>query len=138
MTDTRAEPPGQPSRPFAPDDLAYVERVRRATARLGAREVAPDDIRGALDAVRDLAHFDVEVPATSPRREVRMVKTGVKRLSAWYMRYLAAQLDSFGLSVLRLGDAVAARTERLEGESAELGARLGELEQRVRRLEEGR
>jgi hypothetical protein len=122
---------------LGPEALVYIEKVRQATARLSAREVAPQDIRQALQALRDVATFDVEVPTTSPRREVQLVKTGVKRLSAWYMRYLSAQLNAFGASIVSLGDALASRTERLEANTDQMAARLGAVEERLRRLETG-
>jgi hypothetical protein len=115
--------------------LVYIEKVRQATKRLSARETNPEDVRGALDGVRAVAGFNVEVPIHSARREVALVKTGVKRLSAWYLGYLAAQLNVFAASVVRLGDALAARTDRLELASDELGARLGAVEERLGRLD---
>jgi hypothetical protein len=120
-----------------PDALVYIEKVRQATGRLGARELAPEDIRQALQAARGVAQFDVEAPITSPRREVQLVKNGVKRLSAWYMRYLSGQLNAFGASVVSLGEALANRTERLEASSDEMAARLGAVEARLGRLEAG-
>jgi hypothetical protein len=99
--------------------------------------VAPEDIREAVQAVKDLATFDIDVPTASNRREGELIKTTIKRLTLWYMRYLAGQLNAFGASVLRLGDTIAARTERLESGTDELAARVGAVEERLRRLEAG-
>jgi hypothetical protein len=120
-----------------PEALVYIEKVRQATGRLSAREVVPEDIGQALQALRDVSAFDAEVPTGSPRREVQLVKTGVKRLSAWYMRYLSGQLNAFGTNIVALGDALVSRTERLEASTDEMAARLGAVEARLKRLEAG-
>jgi hypothetical protein len=120
---------------LGPDDLVYLERIRQATRRLSYREVAPEDPRAALQVLRDVTHFDVEVPTASNRREVEVLKTGVKRLLAWYMRYLGVQLNNFAAATTRLGEMVVERGEKLEAGAGELEARLGALEERVRRLE---
>jgi hypothetical protein len=125
-----------PPRPdFGADALVYIEKVRQATKRLHAQETNPEDIRGALQSVRNLATFNVDVPVLSARREVQVVKKGVKRLSAWYMRYLSAQLNAFGATVVRLGETMAARVEDLERRGDDLSARLGAVEARLNRLE---
>jgi hypothetical protein len=81
------ETPAVDSRPdLGPEALVYIERVRQATRRLAVRAVEPANIRQSLEALNDVAHFDVEVPTASARREVELLKTGGKRLSAWYMR----------------------------------------------------
>ena len=120
---------------LSPDSLVYVEKVRQATRRLGATEVAPEDLRQAVQAVRNVSSFDVEVPTTSARREVQLVKVGVKRVALFYMRYLAGQLNAFGLAVVQMGETLASRTERLESGSDDVAARLGAVEARLRRLE---
>jgi hypothetical protein len=122
-------------RALGPAALIYIERVRKGTRRLSARELAPEDVRAALQVVRDVASFDVEVPTSSPRREVELVKKSIKRLVAWYMRYLSSQLNAFGESTVRLGDALVAGTARVESSCDELAARLGAVEERLRRLE---
>jgi hypothetical protein len=119
---------------LGPDDLVYLERVRRATRRLRERRDT-GDVQAALQAVKGSAHFDVEVPTSSARREVEFVKTGVKRLSVFYMRYLSAQLDAFAANLVRLGDSLAAKTDGLDLGADELAARLNALEQRLTRLE---
>lgn len=120
---------------FSPEAFVYIEKVRQTTRRLSAREPAPEDLSGAVQAVRNVATFDVEVPVASRRRELELVKTGVKRLSVWYMRYLAEQLNAFGKSVSDLGDALVKRTESLESTSDDLAVRLGAVEERLKRLE---
>jgi hypothetical protein len=120
---------------LSPEAFLYIEKVRQTTKRLSAREPAPEDLSGAVQAVRDVATFDVEVPVASRRRELELVKTGVKRLSVWYMRYLAEQLNAFGKSVSDLGDALSKRTDALASVSDDLAVRLGAVEERLKRLE---
>ena len=130
---------GGPAAPRAPDlgpaTLVYIEKVRQATRRLRARESKPDNVREALDALRGVSTFDVEVPTASQRREWEYVKIAIKRLTSWYFRFLAAQLNLFGAHVLNVGDTLAARTDGLESASDELAVRLGAAEERLRRLE---
>jgi hypothetical protein len=127
------KPPHRPD--FGPEALVYIEKVRKAASRLRAYETNPEDIRGALQSVRTVASFNVEVPVISPRREVQLVKTGVKRLSGWYMRYLSAQLNAFAGTVVRLGETMASRVEELERSNDDLTARVGAVEARLSRLE---
>jgi hypothetical protein len=122
---------------LSPEAFVYIEKVRQTTSRLGAEETAPEDLGGAVQAVRNVSTFDVEVPVASRRRELELVKTGVKRLSVWYMRYLAEQLNAFGKSVSDLGDALAKRTDALASVSDDLAVRLGAVEERLKRLEKG-
>lgn len=114
---------------------AYLERVHRLTERLSARDVGPDDLGAALDAVRDVATVDVDAPTSSARPGARLLKTGVKKLVAWYMTYLAEEVNDLGFAVLRLGEALAARAARADTASAELGARLDRLETRLAELD---
>jgi hypothetical protein len=120
---------------LSPEAFLYIEKVRQTTKRLSAREAAPEDLSGAVQAVRDVATFDVEVPVASRRRDLELVKTGVKRLSVWYMRYLAEQLNAFGKSVSDLGESLAKRTDALASVSDDLTVRIGAVEERLKRLE---
>src|SRR5579862_1602968 len=109
-----------PASGLGPGDLVYIEKVRQAMRRLSSQGPEPEDVAQAIQAVRDRSNFDVEVPTASRRREFEMVKSGVKRLSVWYMRYLAAQLNGFADSVSQLGEALAARTQKLEAASDDI------------------
>src|SRR5581483_4537059 len=120
---------------LSPPDQVYLEKVRMATRRFKAGAARPADLHHVVQAVRDVASFDVEVPTASQHREWELVKVGVKRLSVWYMRYLAEQLNNFGSSVSRLGDVLVQRTEALERNDDELAARVGAAEARLARLE---
>jgi hypothetical protein len=119
-----------------PEDLVYLEKVRLATKRLAYRAPAPDDLVGALQSLRDVSQFDIEAPTAANRREVELLKSGVKRLLAWYMRYLAVQLNNFSAATARVGEVLAGRVEGLEKGTGELEARVGALEARVGALEE--
>jgi hypothetical protein len=120
---------------LTPETRAYLERVRQLTERLSAREVGPDDARAALEAVRDVAPVDADAPTGSACPESRLLKAGVKRLVAWYMTYLAEQVNDLGFALLRLGETLTARAERSDVNYMEMAARLSQLEEKVRRLE---
>jgi hypothetical protein len=125
---------------LGPAALVYIDKVRQATRRLRAREISRDNsarenVQESLDALRDVATFDVEVPTASTRREWEYLKVAVKRLTSWYLRYLAGQLNAFGGQVQRLGEALAARTDGLETAADELAARMELAEERLGRLE---
>ncbi len=96
---------------------------------------ARENVQESLDALGDVATFDVEVPTASTRREWEYLKVAVKRLTSWYLRYLAGQLNAFGGQVQRLGEALAARTDGLETAADELAARMELAEERLGRLE---
>lgn len=119
---------------MANDDL-YVARVRRSLSRLG---VPGPDLEGAMGSLRASARFDVDVPTASPRREVTLVKTGVKRLSGWYMSYLAEQLSSFGAALVNWADAMAAKAQGAQSDLDDVAVRVGALEERLARLEAAR
>ena len=123
---------------LGPDDLLYLEKVRRAIRRLSHRETSPDDPAQALQVLRDVSRFDFEVPTASNRRELELVKTGVKRALSWYMRYVGVQLNNFSSAAARLGEVMVARSEKLETTATDLEVRVGALEERVRRLEAAR
>ena len=123
---------------LGPDDLLYLERVRQAIRRLSHREMSPDDPAQALQVLRDVSRFDFEVPTASNRRELELVKTGVKRALSWYMRYVGVQLNNFSSAAARLGEVMVARSEKLERTATDLEVRVGALEERVRRLEAAR
>lgn len=128
---------------LARTDPSYVDRVRQAVGRLAARDDDPGDAPGALLVLEDSAVIDVEVPVASTTRAGTLLKTGVRRLSGWYLRYVAEQVTLFGQATVRLGTALVDRTdqlrtaaERLEQTSGVLRHDLDGLAERVRQLEE--
>jgi hypothetical protein len=118
-----------------PSEAPYLEKVRRLTARLSARDIGPDDTEGALAAVAQVLPLDVEAPTSSPTAPERLAKAGLKRAVAWYMRYLAEQVNDLGFALLRAGQALSERAGGAERKVEELERRLSSLEERVGRLE---
>src|SRR3954453_9940030 len=103
------------ARVASPDyPAAFVDRARAEVQRLGAFEVAPDDMRGALLLLEQQVAIDPVVPVASHRKPVGATKTVLRKLMLWYMRYVADQVTVAGQAVTRFGGAVAARVERLE------------------------
>jgi len=135
MVNSNGGPAADTAPDLGPGALVYIEKVRKATQRLRARETDPDNVQEAIEALRDVSTFDVEVPTASQRRELEFVKAAIKKLTIWYMRFLAAQLNVFGAHVVRLGSALSQRTDALESASDELAVRLRAAEERIRRLE---
>lgn len=113
---------------------AYVGRAEQLAHRLAAREVGPEDSGAALAAVRDVLEVDVDSP-TGGRQPAAVLKPVVKRLTAWYLAYLAEQVNDLGHALLRLGETLDARAGRGDARAEELAAALAELEARVHRLE---
>lgn len=109
----------------------FLARVRTMARRLGAAEVAPDDIRGAIAMAQGLVPVDVDAPTTSTRRTVVLAKRGVRRAGGWYLRHLARQVTALGEAVIRAETAVAGRLETVEQRVDE----LTRLRERVEKLE---
>lgn len=115
----------------------YLARIRDVAGRLAVRDPHGDDARAALDALDELAVIDVDAPTASRVRAARLVKEAVKRLVAWYLRYFGRQLTAFGQGVSNVGAILIDRTERLEGATSDLEAKVAHLAERVDRLEQG-
>lgn len=113
----------------------YLDQVRRAAARLGVRAGAASDARLALADLEDAASIDIDVPTASPRREAAALKSAVKRLTAWYLRYLGQQVTVLGQATARLGGVLVARTESLEASIGRLDGEVQDLDSRLKRLE---
>lgn len=109
----------------------FLARVRGAAARMGAADVAADDIRGSLALVEGLMTIDVEAPAASSRRTVVLAKRGFRRVARWYLRHLAQQVTSLGEAILRAETAMAGRLETVEQRVEEFAG----LRERVEQLE---
>jgi hypothetical protein len=111
---------------------SYVARVRAATARLTAVEVAADDIRSALAVLEQHLPIDVEVPVSASQPAMALLKKIIRKLTSFSMRYTGQQVTLMGQAVVRWGEAVSLRVERTEGRLAEIDS----LRERVERLEE--
>lgn len=105
--------------------------------RLSAREVGEEDSEGALGAVRDVVDVDVDAP-TAGGGGRGALKPLVKRLTGWYLAYLAQQVDDLGHALLRAGETLSARATRVEGRVSELARAVEDLEARVRALEDSK
>jgi hypothetical protein len=112
----------------------YLERVRSALGR-SSTQPAQLSLREAVLHVIHHGVFDVNVPTASPRPGVGLTKRGVKRVTAWYFRYLEEQMNAFGRAVAGLGETVASQLEGLETRLGEVTGRLDELQTRIERLE---
>ena len=83
-------------------------------ARFAPAAASGDDL-GALLAAADRASFiDVDVPTASNKRGVAPVKRGLRKLQAWYLRYLAQQVSAFAASTVASLRVLAERVEALE------------------------
>lgn len=106
---------------------AYAARVRAAVRRL---DPLPPilDVAGALALVAQEALVDVDAPLRTRRPGARVAKTVIKRATAWYLKYVGDQVSDLGQAIVHLGDALAGRVDGVERE-------VGELRDRVARLE---
>jgi hypothetical protein len=106
----------------------YVRSVRSAAGALGVSGAGDDPVRQAALLLEYQAVVDVEAPVRAGPRSRRLVKTVVKKLVGWYVRFLADQVGVLGRTAARLGMAVAERLERLDADQAALRAEVdGEL-----------
>lgn len=107
-----------------------VGRIRAAATRLAASEFRPGDLRHGALLLERQATIDLQVPTASRVPGVSIVKRTLKKLMIWYLRYLGAQITSFGQATARFGVTVANRVDELDTEVAELRERVARLEER--------
>jgi glycosyltransferase involved in cell wall biosynthesis len=128
--------PPQPESHLSATDASYLAQIRGAMTRLGRRsDTADDGIAAALADVSDASVVDIDVPTASGRREAVVLKQGIKKLTGWYLRYLAQQTTVLGQATLRLGTAVAERADRLEDTTSGLVDEVARLRGRLENLE---
>lgn len=120
----------QPSFP-----AAYVARVRAAVRRLDPFPPMPMDIPQALALVTQEARIDVDVPLRTRRRGARMAKLAVKRVTAFYLAYVAEQVGDLGQALVHLGSALADRVDGVEAGLSSAQAELADLRRRLAALE---
>jgi hypothetical protein len=114
----------------------YLDRVRRATARVGSSRTTADDARSALLIVEDYVGIDVDVPTVSRWRALAVVKIGIKRLTRWYFGYVAHRVTLLGYAIVRFGISSVQLTEDLQERTQELREKIEDLQARVDRLEQ--
>lgn len=118
----------------------YIARVRAAAARLSAVEVRPDDMRAVLLLLEQHVNVDVDVPVGSSKRAMVFVKKVVRKLTAFYLRYVGHQVTLLGQAMVRFGSAATDRVEtverRVDDERARTEAELAEIRERLARLEQ--
>lgn len=132
-SDTRQ---AKPESSLSAVDTRYLAQIRGAMARFGRRsEPGESEVDSALADLADAATIDVEAPSASNRRAGRAAKQGIKKLTRWYLRYIAQQTTVLGQAATRLGAALAERTDRLEDTTSGLSDELARLRDRVERLE---
>lgn len=87
-----------------------------------------DDLGGAIEAAERSAFVDVEVPTASRLPLVSPLKRTLKKLMAWYLRYLAQQVSAFSAAVVTSLRLLGRRVEVLEAaapDPARLRAEVG-------------
>jgi hypothetical protein len=107
--------------------------LERDLDNLFARFTPPGATGGDLPAVLERAEqswfVDVDVPTESRLPLVGHVKRVIRKLMAWYQRYLAQQISNFGHTVVEALQILRRRVETLEDTNAAVSARVaGELE----------
>lgn len=107
--------------------------LERDLDNLFARFTPPGASGGDLPAVLERADqswfVDVDVPTESRMPLVGHLKRVIRKLIAWYQRYLAQQISSFGHTVVEALQILRRRVETLEEANAAVSTRVaGELE----------
>lgn len=119
--------------PDFPADLAA--QLDAVAARFLPVQAAGDDLAQAVSVLEQRAYIDVNAPTFSRVAPFAVLKKVLKKLLAWYFRYVAQQVTTFGNAVARLGSMLSERVERVEADRDEQAARIEALEARVRELE---
>lgn len=78
------------------------------------------DFEALLRSSDRAAYFDVDVPTASQKPGVAKVKKILRMTQAWYLNYLAQQLNNFTTNLMRLLYVFDARVKRLEDHSSSL------------------
>jgi hypothetical protein len=73
-----------------------------------------DDLASVLDRAERAAFIDVDVPTASNRPGVPIVKQGLRKAMAWYLRYVAQQVSTLGGTLVRVERMLADRLAHLE------------------------
>jgi hypothetical protein len=125
--------PDDPSAPLTEADLRLIvaevyrdaEQHRRslptgfeadlqgAFARLAPAAVG-DDLTALFDRAERLAFIDVDAPTGSAKASRTIVKRGLRKAMAWYLRHVANQVAALGGALVRADRAIAKRLVELE------------------------
>jgi hypothetical protein len=106
----------------------YLEMVRRRAAERGVPGSPEERARRAVAVVSDTAQISPDAPVASRRRGGRLVKRLVAGLVRFYFLHLVQQVAEMGQSTSWMGYALCDYVAGLEGEVAELRARVERLE----------
>ncbi len=95
-------------------------------ARLAPAGAAGDDLGALIEAAERASFVDVDVPTASNAPGVHYVKKALRKGMAWYLRYLAQQVQSLGHATTRALRALDDRVEQLEAVSPGASERVRE------------
>jgi hypothetical protein len=93
-------------------------------ARFAPATTSGDDLEGVLEAADRTAFVDVDVPTASNMVGVGYVKRVLRKLMAWYLRYLAQQVSVFATAVVAALKLLGRRVEALEAASPAANPRV--------------
>src|SRR5690606_19622705 len=100
-----------------PDLERELDRVFVELAPAGA---AGDDDALLVERVEQAAFIDIHVPLESQRAPIVKVKTGLRKLMAWYMHLITQQINGFTSSAAGLAKSLHLRVRALEEGTVEL------------------
>ena len=86
------------------------------------------DVPGALALVAQEARIDVDAPLRTRRRGAKAAKLVIKRMTAWYLKYLGDQVSDLGQAMVHLGQALSEQVDGVKGEVEDLRDRVARLE----------
>lgn len=87
-----------------------VAALEEAEIMAAFRDLAPagamgDDGASLIARLGDVTHIDVDVPTKSNRAMLAPIKLGLRKMQAWYLRYVASQVNvAFALTTSALED----------------------------------
>lgn len=93
-------------------------------ARFAPATTSGDDLDGVLEAADRTSFVDVDVPTASDLPGVSFVKRLLRKLMAWYLRYLAQQVSVFATSAVAALKLLGRRVEALEAASPGANPRI--------------
>ncbi len=107
---------------FPPELLEHLDEEFNRFAPLTFRRTGID---GAIRAVETASFINVEAPTSSARRPVALVKSTIKKSTAWYHLHIARQVTALGVQITRplrmLNEELESLTERVGRNERALG-----------------